>query len=72
MPLPTMTYVDSTNIEAVGYDQATRDLYLQFRTGKVYVYAEVPVEIHRELLEADSKGSYFNREVRPNFECREL
>lgn len=66
-----MIFVDSTNVEAVGYDEESRELHVQFRNGKVYIYADVPEETHRELLNADSKGSYLNREIKPNYECRE-
>jgi KTSC domain len=72
MSMPPMAYVDSSNIEAIGYDEANRELYVQFRNGRTYVYIDVPSELHRELLDADSKGSYFNRAIRPNFEFREL
>lgn len=68
---PEMEYVDSSNIESVGYDGDTRELHVSFVTGKLYIYAEVPEETYAELLSADSKGSYLNREIKPNYECRE-
>lgn len=61
--MPEMIYVDSSNIEAIGYD-GTGELHVQFLSGGYYIYHDVPRETFDELLYAPSKGSYFNREVR--------
>ncbi len=71
MSAPEMIFVDSSNIEAIGYDSDQRDLYVQFHGGRIYVYADVPEQIYQELLQADSKGSYLNRELKPNYSYRE-
>jgi hypothetical protein len=34
---------------------------VEFRDGTTYQYADVPVETYHDLLQADSKGAYFNR-----------
>jgi hypothetical protein len=67
MSLPEMEWVDSSNIEAVGYDDDARRLYIQFSSGNTYSYEGVPPETHQELMAAVSKGSYFNREIKPNY-----
>jgi hypothetical protein len=66
-----MEYVDSTGVEAIGFDSAARELWVQFKDGKTYVYSDVPEEVHTEFMQADSKGSYFNRVVKPNHAFRE-
>lgn len=71
MPSPNMTVVDSSNIEAIGHDDVARELYVRFRSGKTYVYSEVPAETYNQLLQADSKGSFLNREIKPNHPYRE-
>lgn len=68
---PDMQMVDSSNVEAVGYDDATRELHVRFTTGRTYVYLDVDEFHFQELLAADSKGSYLNREIKPRFECEE-
>jgi hypothetical protein len=71
--MPEMIYVDSTNIEAIGYDAANSELHLQFLKTGLYVYRDVPQAIFDELMASDSKGSYFNRNIKPvykNFEKR--
>ena len=59
-----MTYVDSSNIEAVGYDDAAEELHVRFLTGATYVYHGVPRHIFDDLVAAPSKGSFLNREVK--------
>lgn len=67
MPEPRMEPVDSSNIEAIGYDPGSRSLYIRFLSGTSYVYSEVDEWVHQELMQADSKGSYFNRQIKPNY-----
>jgi len=59
-----MTYVNSSNIEAIGYDDDNQDLHVQFLSGGVYIYHQVPRQIFEELMSAPSKGSFLNREVK--------
>jgi hypothetical protein len=65
--MPDLEWVDSTSIEAVGYVEEERALIIQFVGGRQYRYEGVPPEVHHELIQADSKGSYFNREIKPNY-----
>ena len=50
--------VVSTNIETVLYHPDYRLLQLRFHKGSVYWYFEVPPEIHKALMAADSKGRF--------------
>jgi hypothetical protein len=60
--------VDSTNLKKVGYDRKTKELEITFQNGRVYVYDDVPEEVFKELLDADSKGRYFNSEIRDDYQ----
>ena len=53
-----MIDVESSMIAAVGYDEETRTLQVQFNSGDCYEYYEVEPEVFQELLEAESKGRY--------------
>ena len=53
-----LQFVESSMIQAVGYDEGTETLLVIFNSGKTYQYSEVPKETYAELLAADSKGSY--------------
>jgi hypothetical protein len=40
---------------------------LEFRDGAIYRYFDVPAAVYNDLLAADSKGSYFNKQIRGRF-----
>jgi hypothetical protein len=61
------TPVDSSMMASVGYDAASRTLEIEFRSGRVYQYFDVPRRIHRELMKAESHGCYFNDEIRDEY-----
>ena len=65
--MPDMIYVDSSNIEQIGYDGDNMELHVIFKGGALYVYSNVPVQIYEELQGAPSKGSYLNREVKGTY-----
>jgi hypothetical protein len=62
------TTVDSKSLRKVGYDAERRLLQVQFQNRSVYQYFEVPAAVYQELMQAPSKGSYFNRFIRPRFD----
>lgn len=62
--MPEMIYIDSSNIEAIGYDDDTQELHVQFLSGGFYIYYDVPRAIFDGLMYAPSKGSFLNREVK--------
>lgn len=50
--------VDSSMLLAVGYDSAAKELEAVFSSGAVWRYQGVARKVYRELLAAESKGSY--------------
>jgi hypothetical protein len=66
--MPRMHEVESTSIEAIGYDRQTQELYVRFReSGRTYAYWEVEENVFEEFLGAASKGNYFNREIKGEY-----
>jgi len=63
-----MNYVDSSNIEAIGYDKDAQELHVRFLSGMAYVYHGVPNEVYENLMAAPSKGSFLNREIKGVYE----
>ena len=57
----------STAIRRVAYRPAASALDVQFVTGRVYRYLDVPEEVAMGLSGARSKGGYFNRALRDRF-----
>jgi hypothetical protein len=59
--------VDSSVLDIVDYDDEEHVLKVRFRSGRVYHYYNVPRAHFEALLQAESKGSYFNRVIRRRF-----
>lgn len=57
--------VNSSSIASVGYLPEKRLMEVEFVTGRLYAYEEVPEPVFRGLLEAESVGRYFSTHVRP-------
>lgn len=72
MSEPEMQMVNSSNVEAVGYDAENGAIYVRFLSGDTYVYAGADQGTFEELLNADSVGSYLNRVIKPNYEYSKL
>jgi KTSC domain-containing protein len=66
-PSMLATAVASSTLNTVAYDHASQVLQLEFRSRAVYRYFGVPPAVYHDLIAADSKGAYFNRNIRPKF-----
>lgn len=51
--------VNSDFCRAIGYDPTRLLLDIEFEDGRVYRYADVPLEIYEDLLRAADKHEYF-------------
>ncbi|HKS91957.1 MAG TPA: KTSC domain-containing protein [Tepidiformaceae bacterium] len=59
--VPPMHPVESSTMDPVGYDPVTAQLCVRcLSSGEMYVYDAVPREVFEALLQAESKGRYFN------------
>jgi hypothetical protein len=60
-----LLHVQSSNIAAVGYDAVQNILYVQFK-GKdtVYEYHGVPLETYVAMMNAESIGSFYARNIK--------
>jgi hypothetical protein len=71
--MPEMIFVDSSNIEAIGYDTGTLELHIRFlKSGETYVYYAVEEWRYQELMQTDSKGTYLNANIKPNYQHAKL
>ena len=62
----------STVIRRFVYDETEGNLWVEFTTGRKYVYSDVPEEVANALRHAFAKGVYFNTRIRDNYACREV
>jgi len=64
--------LSSSVIASVAYDAPTKTLQVEFRTGRVYWYLDVPQSEFEGLMQASSAGAYFNHEIRDRYAFREI
>ena len=60
-------HVASSNIRAIGYDPHTQTLEIEFWSGGVYQYYGVPGQIHNEIMQASSKGSFLHVYIKNSY-----
>ena len=65
-----ITAVESTTLVTVSYDPDRELLQLEFGSREIYQYFHVPAAVHQSLLDASSKGRYFNQAIRGHFPYR--
>jgi len=64
--------VESTTLATVGYDENLKRLQLEFCSRAVYLYFGVPASVYEALLNASSKGRYFNGTIRGRYPFRQI
>lgn len=53
-------YVSSSNIASIGYDPDNLVLEIEFLSGAVYQYNDVPQSVYDGLMTADSHGKFLD------------
>ena len=61
----------STVIRRFAYDSDRQELWVEFVSGRRYVYEAVPDSVAEAFRGAFAKGVYFNTRIRDRFACRE-
>jgi KTSC domain len=56
--------IKSRLITAIAYDIRSSRLEIEFHDGKVEPYTDIPEQVYRNLLSADSPGSYYRHHIR--------
>jgi hypothetical protein len=64
-----MPAVNSSALKAIDYRPVEHQLVLQFSSGEVYQYDQA---LYREFLAAESKGRFFQSEIRGRLPFRKL
>ena len=62
----------SAVIRRFAYDLAKRELWIEFVTGRRYIYDDVPADVAEAFGMALSKGIFFNHRIRDAFACRDV
>ena len=64
--------LESSTLASVLYLPKSRELEVEFRSGQIYRYQDVPPQCYRELMAAKSKGAYYNFNIRKRFSFQQL
>lgn len=62
----------STVIRRFAYCPDSEELWVEFTTGRRYVYSDVPQEVADTFRSAFAKGVYFNTRIRDRYAHREV
>ena len=64
--------VSSSNIRSIGYDTESRTLEIEFHSGGIYQYFNVPESVYNALMSASSHGSYFHRHIKDQYQWTKI
>ena len=65
--LGTVGVAGSRAMRSMGYDPATRTLWVEWASGNTHALHDVPPELYEGLVAARSKGRYFQDHLRDRF-----
>lgn len=64
------TYVMSTDIKSIGYDDSSRMLEIEFLDSSIHQYENVPKIAHLALMTAQAKGLHYLTEIKNIYPCK--
>jgi KTSC domain len=62
--------VNSSTIKSVGWEDGT--LEMEFASGGIYQYENVSKEVFDSFIRSESKGHFFQADIRPSYVCVRL
>jgi hypothetical protein len=65
-----MVLVESEAIAEIDYRAASATLHVRFVEGEWYSYFDVPGDVHRAFVAAESHGRFFQRNIRDRYRYR--
>ena len=64
--------VSSSNIRSIGYDSQSAILEVEFTSGDVYRYFDVPEHLYQQFLHTSSHGQFLNDYIRYNYRYQKI
>jgi hypothetical protein len=64
--------INSSNIEAAGFDPIQSKMVVRFKSGAYYEYLSVPQQIYEQFRGAQSKGIFFNQNIKNYYNCNRI
>lgn len=62
----------SSTISFVSYDYDKKELTIRFTSGRKYCYADVAEEVFKGFVAAESKGKFFNSNIKHEYAWQEV
>ena len=59
--------VSSSNLASVGYDAVSQILEVEFNSGRIYQYFDMPQAEYGGLMVASLHGRYFDQNIRNSY-----
>lgn len=66
------TPVSSSNIRSIGYDSQSATLKVEFSSGDIYQYFDVPEHLYQQFLHASSHGQFLNDNIRYSYRYQKI
>jgi len=64
--------VKSSNISSIGYDATTKTLEVEFYSGGIYQYTDVPETVHFKFVKAESVGKFFHIHIKKVYKFKKV
>ena len=65
--------VTSSNIRSIGYEPRSKVLEVEFTSGDIYQYFDIPQHLYEEFMRASSHGGFLNDNiVRYNYRYQKI
>lgn len=64
--------VSSSNIRSIGYDRQLGTLEVEFTSGDIYQYFNVPDHLYRQFFQASSPGQFLNDNIRYSYRYQKI
>lgn len=59
--------VRSSNIRSVGFDASSSTLEVEFESGSVYQYFDVPKDVYEDFMNASSLGKFSQKDIKGKY-----
>jgi len=64
--------VRSSNLKSIGYNEVEQILEIEFNSGGIYQYFNVPVEKYQRLMSVSSHGKYFHAHIEKVYRTKQI
>jgi len=64
--------VQSSNLRSVGYDAQQKIVEIEFHSGGIYQYINVPSEVYTSFIGASSQGKFFAQYIKNRFPTKRV